>query len=110
MFKIGDFSRLTQVTVKALRHYDRLGLLAPEAIDPETGYRYYSGAQVPRLSRILALKDLGFSLEQVGTLLDADLSPAQLRQVASRLPASVYRAKDIVVALAVPPPRSNHNP
>src|SRR5436309_15386266 len=79
MFKIGDFSRLTQVTVKALRHYDRLGLLAPEAIDPETGYRYYSGAQVPRLSRILALKDLGFSLEQVGTLLDADLSPAQLR-------------------------------
>lgn len=79
MFKIGDFSRLTQVTVKALRHYDRLGLLAPEAIDPETGYRYYSGAQVPRLSRILALKDLGFSLEQIGQLLDADLSPPQLR-------------------------------
>lgn len=79
MFKIGDFSRLTQVTVKALRHYDRLGLLAPETIDPETGYRYYSGAQAPRLSRILALKDLGFSLEQIGQLLAADLSPAQMR-------------------------------
>jgi len=78
MFKIGDFSRLTQVTVKALRHYDRLGLLAPESIDPETGYRYYSGAQVSRLNRIRALKDLGFSLEQIGQLLDADLSPAQL--------------------------------
>lgn len=79
MFKIGDFSRLTQVTVKTLRHYDRLGLLAPEATDPETGYRYYSGAQIPRLNRILALKDLGFSLDQIGQLLDADLSPVQLR-------------------------------
>ncbi|MHB8647495.1 MAG: MerR family transcriptional regulator [Thermomicrobiales bacterium] len=79
MFKIGDFSRLTQVTVKALRHYDRLGLLAPDHIDPTSGYRYYSGAQMPRLDRILALKELGFSLEQIGHLLDADLSPAQLR-------------------------------
>lgn len=81
MFKIGDFSRLTQVTVKALRHYDRLGLFAPARADPETGYRYYSGAQVPRLQRILALKDLGFSLEQIGQLLDADLSPVQMREM-----------------------------
>lgn len=79
MFKIGDFSRLTQVTVKALRHYDRLGLLKPEQIDRTSGYRYYTAAQVPRLHRILALKDLGFSLEQIGQLLDAELSPAQLR-------------------------------
>lgn len=79
MFKIGDFSRLTQVTVKALRHYDRLGLLKPDYIDPESGYRYYTSGQAPRLHRILALKDLGFSLEQVGQLIDADLSPMQLR-------------------------------
>lgn len=79
MFKIGDFSRLTQVTVKALRHYDRLGLLKPEQIDRTSGYRYYTAAQVPRLHRILALKDLGFSLEQVGQLLDAELSPGQMR-------------------------------
>lgn len=79
VFKIGDFSRLTQVTVKALRHYDRLGLLKPDRIDPASGYRYYTGAQVPRLNRIRVLKDLGFSLEQIGHLLDADLSPAQLR-------------------------------
>jgi DNA-binding transcriptional MerR regulator len=79
VFKIGDFSRLTQVTVKALRHYDRLGLLTPDHIDPASGYRYYTGAQIPRLNRILVLKDLGFSLEQIGHLLDADLSPAQLR-------------------------------
>jgi DNA-binding transcriptional MerR regulator len=79
MFRIGDFSRLTQVTVKALRHYDDLGLLKPAHVDPVTGYRSYAGAQVPRLNRILALKDLGLSLEQIGEFLDSDLSPTQLR-------------------------------
>jgi DNA-binding transcriptional MerR regulator len=79
MFRIGDFSRLTQVTVKALRHYDSLGLLTPARIDPESGYRYYSSTQLPRLNRIVALKDLGFSLDQIGQLLDADLSSEQLR-------------------------------
>lgn len=79
MFKIGDFSRLTQVTVKALRHYDRLGLLHPAQTDPMTGYRYYTSAQLPRLNRILALKELGFSLEEIGQLLDDELSPDELR-------------------------------
>ena len=79
MFKIGEFSRLTQVTVKALRHYDRLGLLPPAHIDQFTGYRSYSAAQLPRLNRLLALKDLGLALEQIGPFLDADLSPEQLR-------------------------------
>ncbi len=81
MFRIGDFSRLTQVTVKALRHYDALGLLKPAEIDPGSGYRYYSVDQLPRLNRLLALKDLGFSLEQIGQLLDAELSSDQLRQM-----------------------------
>lgn len=79
MFRIGEFSRLTQVTVKALRHYDRLGLLKPTHIDPFTGYRSYSSAQAPQLNRILVLKDLGLPLEQIGQLLDADLSSTQLR-------------------------------
>jgi DNA-binding transcriptional MerR regulator len=79
MFRIGDFSRLTQVTVKALRHYDSLGLLTPAHTDPFTGYRYYSAAQLPRLNRLLALKDLGLSLEQIGPFLDAELSTEQLR-------------------------------
>lgn len=89
MFKIGDFSRLTRVTVKALRHYDRLGLLKPAHIDPASGYRHYTAAQLPRLERLLALKDLGFSLEQVGRLLDADLSAAQLRQLLQQKGAEV---------------------
>ena len=68
MFKIGDFSRLAQVSVRMLRHYDKLGLLTPSHIDRFTGYRYYTIDQLPRLHRIIALKDLGLSLEQIGQL------------------------------------------
>ena len=62
-----------------LRHYDDLGLLKPARVDPFTNYRYYSANQLPRLHRILALKDLGFSLEQIGVMLDGELSAEQLR-------------------------------
>lgn len=79
MFKIGEFSRFTRVSVKTLRHYDELGLLRPRVVDRFTNYRYYSADQVPRLNQILALRELGFSLEQIGRLLDAALSPEQLR-------------------------------
>jgi len=63
MFKIGEFSKLSQVTVKTLRYYDEIGLLKPAEVDRFTSYRYYSVDQLPRLNRILALKDLGLSLE-----------------------------------------------
>jgi DNA-binding transcriptional MerR regulator len=79
MLKIGDFSKLAQVSVKTLRYYGRLGLLKPAWIDRFTGYRYYALDQLPRLNRILALKGLGFSLEQVQRLLRDDLSAAELR-------------------------------
>jgi DNA-binding transcriptional MerR regulator len=79
MFKIGEFSRFTRVSVKTLRHYDEMGLLRPRVVDRFTNYRYYSADQVPRLNQILALRELGFSLEQIGRLLEAELSPEQLR-------------------------------
>ncbi|HLB47902.1 MAG TPA: helix-turn-helix domain-containing protein [Anaerolineales bacterium] len=79
MIKIGDFSKLSQATVKALRLYDEMGLLKPARVDNFTGYRYYSADQLPRLNRILALKDLGFSLEQIAQLLKDDLPVEQLR-------------------------------
>ena len=79
MLKIGDFSKLAQVSIKALRHYGKLGLLKPTWIDRFTSYRYYALDQLPRLNRILALKDLGFSLEQIQELLREDLSAAELR-------------------------------
>ena len=78
MFKIGEFSRLSRVSVRMLRHYDQLGLLTPSEIDPYTGYRYYSAEQLPRLNRIIALRDLGFSLEQIAGMLEEDLSTDQL--------------------------------
>jgi DNA-binding transcriptional MerR regulator len=74
MFKIGDFSKISQVSVKTLHHYDDIGLLKPAAIDPYTNYRHYTIEQIPRLNRILALKGLGFTLEQIARLLDENLS------------------------------------
>ncbi len=79
MFKIGDFSKLGQVSVRMLRHYDQLGLLKPDQIDKFTGYRYYAIEQLARLNRILFFKDLGFSLQQIKDLLDNDLPNNQLR-------------------------------
>lgn len=78
MFKIGEFSRLSRVSVRMLRHYDQLGLLTPSQTDSFTGYRYYSADQLPRLNRIIALRDLGFSLEQIAEMLDEDVSTEQL--------------------------------
>ena len=79
MFKIGEFSRLSLVSVKALRYYDELGLLKPARVDEFTGYRYYAASQLARLNRIVALKDMGLSLEQIAQLLDRELSPEQIR-------------------------------
>ncbi|QLE58411.1 MerR family transcriptional regulator [Nostoc sp. TCL26-01] len=81
MFKIGDFSRLGQVSVRMLRHYDDLGLLKPAHVDQFTDYRYYTIEQLPRLNRILALKDLGLPLEQIADLLRKDLPSAQLQHL-----------------------------
>lgn len=79
MLKIGDFAKQAQVSVKTLRHYSKLGLLQPTWIDRFTGYRYYTPEQLQQLKRILALKDLGFSLEQVGVVLQNNLSIDELR-------------------------------
>jgi DNA-binding transcriptional MerR regulator len=78
VIKIGDFARLCQVSIVTLRHYDDIGLLKPIKVDNATGYRYYSVSQLPRLNRIIALKDLGFSLEQIDQVLNG-LTLEQLR-------------------------------
>jgi len=79
MIRIGDFSKLSRVSIKALRLYDEMGLLKPVDVDRFTGYRYYEFNQLPRLYRILALKDLGFSLEEIGRLLESDVPVEQMR-------------------------------
>ena len=69
MLKIGEFSKLSRVSIRMLRHYDELGLLTPETIDPYTGYRYYSASQLVRMNRITALRAMGFSLAAIRDLL-----------------------------------------
>jgi DNA-binding transcriptional MerR regulator len=79
MFRIGEFSRIAQVSGRLLRYYDEIGLLSPEFTDPQTGYRYYSAHQLFRLNRILVLKELGLSLEQVARLLGQNTSTDEIR-------------------------------
>ncbi|MDO5442543.1 MAG: MerR family transcriptional regulator [Bacteroidia bacterium] len=70
--KIGEFSRLGRVTVRALRHYEDIGLLVPEIIDRETGYRYYAVSQLQKVQSITTLKSLGYSLEEIRNLWEDD--------------------------------------
>ena len=70
MLKIGEFSKLSRVSVRMLRHYDDIGLLHPAEIDRFTDYRYYSEAQLPTVCRITALKDMGFRLADICRMLD----------------------------------------
>ncbi|MCX7772529.1 MAG: MerR family transcriptional regulator [Clostridia bacterium] len=73
MFKIGDFSKLTQVSVRMLRYYDEQGLLKPTTVDSFTGYRFYSASQISRLHRIMALRDMGFLTVEIASILDEGL-------------------------------------
>lgn len=79
MFRIGSFSQLTGVTVKTLRYYESVGLLQPAEVDRFTGYRSYTLAQMDRLNRIVALKELGLTLEEIKRVLDDHPEPAELR-------------------------------
>lgn len=79
MFFIGDFARHGRVSVRMLRHYDAIGLLRPARVDPHTGYRLYTADQLALLNRVIALKDLGFTLEQVRAILDEKFDADELR-------------------------------
>ncbi len=91
MLKIGDFSQLGQVSIRTLHHYDERGLLKPAETDDWTGYRLYSVDQLPRLNRILALKDLGFSLDQISRLVSEDVPAEQLRGMLALKQAEIER-------------------
>lgn len=79
MYRIGEFSKLSRVPVSALRYYSDLGLLPPAVVDRDSGYRYYSAAQLPRINRVLALKDLGLTLDEIAAILNDDLTAEELR-------------------------------
>jgi DNA-binding transcriptional MerR regulator len=79
MFSIGEFARHGRVSVRMLRHYDAIGLIRPACVDPATGYRFYQASQLAELNRVIALKDLGFTLQQVQAILAEKVSAAELR-------------------------------
>ena len=90
MLKIGEFSKLSRVSVRMLRHYDEIGLLKPAQIDRFTDYRYYREDQLPIAGRIAALKDMGFSLADIVKILAVYDDREQLERFFSA------RRKDLV--------------
>jgi DNA-binding transcriptional MerR regulator len=92
MFRIGEFSRIARVSGRLLRYYDSIGLLSPRRIDPATGYRYYSADQLTRLNRILALRDLGLSLEQIAGMIDDRISTDEIRGMLTLKKAQLERS------------------
>jgi len=104
LFRIGEFSNLVRVSPRMLRHYEKCGLFSPAQIDAETGYRLYAAGQVPFVGRITALRDMGFSIQQIGEILprfdDKGYLDKVLRERAAELrldiKASHYRLKKLM--------------
>jgi DNA-binding transcriptional MerR regulator len=90
MFSIGEFARHGRVSVRMLRHYDAIGLLRPASVDPVNGYRFYQASQLAELNRLIALKDLGFTLQQVQAILEEKVSAAELRGMLKLRRAEIY--------------------
>jgi DNA-binding transcriptional MerR regulator len=81
LFKIGEFSRITQVSSRLLRYYDEINLFKPAHIDSVTGFRYYNATQLQQLNRILALRDIGLPLEQICELVNRNVSATEIREI-----------------------------
>ncbi|MEM7126552.1 MAG: MerR family transcriptional regulator [Chloroflexota bacterium] len=79
MFRIGEFSKIAQTPISQLRYYDEIGLFQPAEIDESTGYRHYSATQLPQLNRIIALKELGLTLEQIRRMVSDDIAADEIR-------------------------------
>lgn len=94
MFSIGTFSKIAQVSITLLRFYDGNDLFKPAYVDPESGYRYYTIDQLPTLNRILALRDLDLSLEQITRLMQDDVSTDDIRSMLLLKEAQIKQTLD----------------
>jgi DNA-binding transcriptional MerR regulator len=81
VFQIGEFSKIAQVSMRMLRHYDAIGLFLPERVDGASGYRYYSARQLPAINRIVALRMLGMSLDEIGRIVAGGLGADEVRSI-----------------------------
>jgi DNA-binding transcriptional MerR regulator len=103
MFRIGEFSKIAQVSGRLLRYYEEIGLFSPIYTDQSTGFRYYSAEQMPELNRILALKDLGLSLDQIRRMLRDQISTDEMQgmlmlkkaEIEQQLQAELKRIRSI---------------
>lgn len=93
MYTIGEFAAFGRVSVRMLRHYDAIGLLVPAHVDPHSGYRRYASAQLPRLLRIVELRELGVSLDDIASALDSD-DESVIRHVLAKRRAELVAAID----------------
>ena len=89
MFRIGEFSKLTQASIRMLRYYDEVGLLKPAEVDTWTGHRLYSSEQIPRLNKILFLRDSGMNVSEIALALTLD-DQSLLRQLDKKRIESEY--------------------
>ncbi len=94
--KIGEFSRLMQVTVKTLRHYEQKGLLIPYEVDEWTGYRYYSIRQMQRLQTIRDLQRLGFSLGEIRDLCDSYSHTPSIHQLTEKIKETEAQLRQLI--------------
>lgn len=109
MFRIGDFSRLSSISVRMLRHYDKIGLLCPDVVDKFTGFRYYSAVQLRQVNQIQHLKQLGFSLAMIKQLIQANdpedleryllLRQEELKEEMEQITAQAHLLRQAIEAL-----------
>lgn len=107
MFQIGEFSRIARITIETLRHYDAIDLLKPAKVDANTGYRYYNAKQLESLNQILALKEVGLSLDEIKRILKEQptleeirgMLKAQLTLTESAIEAAQNRQQSILSRL-----------
>lgn len=91
--KIGVFSKMMQLTVKTLRHYEQKGLLLPSEVDKWTGYRYYSIEQMQRLNTIRHLQRLGFTLDEIKELCEEDEQSPSIEQLKEKIEETEHQIK-----------------
>jgi DNA-binding transcriptional MerR regulator len=102
MFTIGEFSRATHLSVKALRHYDEIGLLVPADVDPSSGYRHYQAAQVPSAHLVKRLRDLEMPLPRIREVLtapDVEARDSVIAEHLERMESTLARTQETVAAL-----------
>ena len=99
MFTVGEFSRIARVSKRLLRYYDQIGLFGPARTDDMTGYRNYDSTQLPELNRIISLKEMGFSLEEIQKAIDEDISVEELTRLLTLKKSEIEKTVDQQLAV-----------